>query len=239
MLCGERIARRRLSDEVLDRLLSMIERREIEPGGKFPSERALMSRFGVGRPAIREALQTLSQLGLVRIQQGERSRLLQPDASPVFEQFDRSVRNLLKASPETREHFRDARLVFESGVVRLATERAGEDDLRRLDECLAAQKQALGDPARFIAADIAFHTALAKATHNPILVTTAQSLLAWIFEFFPRLLRAPGTEKLTLEEHRAIAEAVRKRDMEAAAAALTRHLKRMHPLYGGTADSPY
>lgn len=227
----ERIVRRKLSDEVLDRLLSMIERREVAPGGFLPSERELMRRFGVGRPAVREAVQALAQLGLVQVQQGGRTRLLEPGASPVFGQLDRNVRHLLKASPETREHFRDARLVFETGVVRLAAERATPEDLRRIREALDAQRGAVGDPARFISADIAFHRALAAATHNPVLEATADSLLAWIFEFFPRLLRAPGTEPVTLSEHEAIVEEIGKGRPDGAAEALTRHLNRTHPLY--------
>ncbi len=226
----DRIVRRKLSDEVLDRLLSMMERRELTPGDPLPSERDLSERFGVGRPAVRQALQTLAQLGLVQIQQGERTRLLPPAASPVFEQFDRNVRHLLKASPEMREHFRDARLVFEGGVVRLAAERASAEDLRAIELALEEQRAADG-PARFIQADISFHRTLAAATHNPVLAATAESLLAWIFEFFPRLLRAPGTEQLTLTEHAAIVERLRKRDADGAAAAMTRHLNRTHPLY--------
>jgi DNA-binding FadR family transcriptional regulator len=227
----DRIVRRKLSDEVLDRLLSMIERRELAPGDALPAERELAGRFGVGRPAVRQALQALEQLGLVQIQQGERSRLLAPTTSPVFEQFDRNVRHLLKASPETREHFRDARLVFETGVVRLAAERATEDNLREMEAALAEQRRSVGDPARFIRADVAFHRALAAATHNPVLAATAESLLAWIFEFYPRLLRAPGTEPLTLSEHAEIVKELRKRNADGAAHALAKHLRRTNPLY--------
>jgi DNA-binding GntR family transcriptional regulator len=64
-----------------------------------------------------------------------------------------------------------------------------------------------------------------------VLVATAESLLAWIFDLFPRLLRAPGTEPLTLAEHAAIVEELQRRNPEGAAAALARHLNRTHPLY--------
>ena len=61
----DRIIRRKLSDQVLDRLRDMILSGEVKPGDPLPSERSLMERFGVGRPAVREALQALHQNGLI------------------------------------------------------------------------------------------------------------------------------------------------------------------------------
>lgn len=55
----EPIKRRKLSHEVRDRLLDMIQTGELKEGDKMPSEHDLMERYGVGRPAVREALQAL------------------------------------------------------------------------------------------------------------------------------------------------------------------------------------
>ena len=60
----DRIVRRKLSDEVFDRLKAFIAWGELQPGDEMPSERDLMEQFGVGRPAIREAMQQLSNMGL-------------------------------------------------------------------------------------------------------------------------------------------------------------------------------
>ena len=65
------IQRRKLSDSVQDRVLSMIKSGDLAPGSPLPSERELMSSFAVGRPAIREALQNLQRMGLVEIRHGE------------------------------------------------------------------------------------------------------------------------------------------------------------------------
>ena len=58
------IRKRKLSDEVTERLLLLFESGEIKPGDEMPSERELMKRFRVGRPAVREALQSLERLGI-------------------------------------------------------------------------------------------------------------------------------------------------------------------------------
>ena len=71
---AEPIARRKLSREVLDRLLSRIRAGEFPAGTWLPSERELMQAYGVGRPAVREALQSLERMGLLAIVHGEGAR---------------------------------------------------------------------------------------------------------------------------------------------------------------------
>ena len=85
---SEPIVRRKLSDEVFVRLKRMITSGELQPGDEMPSERELMERFGVGRPAIREAMQALSSMGLVAISHGERAKVLQLTAQSIFRQVD-------------------------------------------------------------------------------------------------------------------------------------------------------
>src|SRR3546814_19280946 len=71
---NEPIVRRKLADEVFDRLKAMIVSGERSPGESLPSERELMARLGVGRPAIRDAMPALAPPGLATIRHGERAR---------------------------------------------------------------------------------------------------------------------------------------------------------------------
>ncbi len=227
----ERIRRRKLSDEILDRLLQLIEEGEVEPGGFLPSERELMTRFGVGRPAIREALQALAAMGITQIQHGERSRRVSLGPRAILEQIDRSVRYMLQTSPELRGPLREARLSFEVGMVRLAARNARDKDVAALRTALERQRAARGDAALFVAADVAFHNAIASISGNPIYAAVSQALLQWVFELSPRLLRAPGVEELTLREHGAVLHAIASQDEDRAARALAAHLLRSNPLY--------
>jgi DNA-binding FadR family transcriptional regulator len=228
---SEKIRRRKLSDEILDRLLQLIEQGEVEPGGFLPSERDLMARFGVGRPAIREALQALAAMGIIQIQHGERSRRVSLGPQTVLEQIDRSVRYLLQTSPELRDHLREARLSFEAGMVRLAARNAKSSDILSLMTALKRQRAVRGDAARFVAADIAFHNAIAAVSGNPIYVAVSQALLQWVFELYPRLLRVPGVEDVTLQEHESVLNAIAAHDEDLAARTLEAHLLRSSPLY--------
>ena len=85
------IVRRKLSDEVFDRLKALITSGELQPGDAMPSERDLMERFGVGRPAIREGMQQLSNMGLLTISHGERAKVRYPTAKSLLQQVDAAL----------------------------------------------------------------------------------------------------------------------------------------------------
>lgn len=120
----DKIVRRKLSDQVFERLREMIVRSELAPGDPMPSERELMQRFGVGRPAVREAMQSMHKQGLITISQGERSRVSELSADLAFRQMDVVARMLLSASSDNLEHLKEARRLFEVGMVTIATRTA-------------------------------------------------------------------------------------------------------------------
>lgn len=227
----ETIVRRKLADEVFERLLKLLESGELRPGDPVPSERELMRRFGVGRPVVREALQRLATLGVIEIQHGQRARLTQMAPATVLETVDRTVRHLLEQSPEARESLREARLLFELGMVRIAARKAGESDLVALRDAWEAQAAVKGQPVEFVAADIRFHQSIAAVSRNPVFTAVSAALLQWLFERYPDLLRVPGVDDLTLGEHARILEAISAHDEEAAAQSMLRHLSRADPRY--------
>ena len=138
----EPIAKRKLSHDVLDRLLHRINNGEFPTGSLLPSERQLMEGFRVGRPAIREALQELQRMGLVVITQGDGARSVAPTARTMLDQIAGTARHILTTTPGSLEHLKEARLFFELGVARQAAARASEADVRRLRACIDEQRQA-------------------------------------------------------------------------------------------------
>jgi DNA-binding FadR family transcriptional regulator len=121
--------------------------------------------------------------------------------------------------------------MFEAAMVRLAAAKATEEEIAALGESLAAQQAAANDPALFIRRDIAFHTAIARISGNPVFSAVSEALLGWLFEFSPRQLRVSAAEELTLSEHSAILDAISAHDAESAVFALRAHLTRANPLY--------
>ena len=223
---SDKIVRKKLSDQVLEKLREMIISRELATGDYLPSERALMERFGVGRPAVREALQSLHNSGLISISHGERSRVNAIDASTVLSQSDDVARMVLSAAPDNLEHLKHARQMFELGMIRVAAQNATVEDVADLRAIQDEQISHRDDPTAFIEADMRFHNRLARITGNPIIVSVSEAMLGWLFEYHVNLLHWSGKEEVTLSEHAEMIDLIEKHDVEGAVKTMERHLTR-------------
>jgi DNA-binding FadR family transcriptional regulator len=233
------IEHRKLSHEVLDRLVQAIESGEFPPGSRLPAERELMTRYGIGRPAIREAMQSLQQMGLIRISHGARAQVIQPEAETIIGRMSDAMFQLLTNNPRGLDELKEARLLFETGLVRIATARCNPEALAllrgRLDDCHASRGH--GAEA-FIAADMAFHRQIAEISGNSFVAAACQGMLDWLSRFKRSLVSAKGAEDLTLEEHARIVEAMAAGDAAAAAQAMSDHLSRANALYSTLLKEP-
>src|SRR5215475_11264578 len=159
---AEAIQRRKLYQDVLERLMQRIGSGAILPGAQLPSERELMEEYGVGRPAVREALQTLERSGIVEILHGERARVVVPTAERLVAQIAGGAMHLLRSQPDSLEHLKDARLFLETGTARMAAERATDEQVAGLRLAIARQRAAMADVDQFLERDMAFHREIAS-----------------------------------------------------------------------------
>lgn len=224
------IVRRKLSHDVFERLLEGINTGEFPRGSLLPSERQLMERFQVGRPAIREALQDLQRMGLVVITHGEGARLVEPTAQSVLDQIAVTVHHVL-ASSQNLAHLKDARNFFEVGMARLAAARATREDVEALTEIIARMEASKDEFQTFMKHDMAFHRRIAEITANPVFVAVSEALLQWLSRYHVGELRKVGREARTLDEHRHIVQRIAAHDVEGAAAAMLQHQTRAADLY--------
>ncbi|QHQ36296.1 transcriptional regulator NanR [Algicella marina] len=230
----EKIVRLKLSEQVLERLREMIRSGELSPGDYMPSERALMERFSVGRPAVREALQALHTQGLITISHGERSKVNELSANLVLDQSDMVANILLDAVPANLEHLKEARRMFELGIVRTAAERATEEDVVTLRKLLAEQESQLTgdlDVRSFIEADMAFHTAIANILANPVVTAASSAMLRWLQEYHTALLHWSGNEQTTLNEHARLIDRIAANDPDGAVDEMRSHLDRSRNMF--------
>lgn len=228
---SETIQRRKLYQEVHDRLMERIRSGAIPPNSQLPSERELMEEYGVGRPAVREALQALQRSGIVEIVHGERARVVVPTAERLMSQIAGGAMHLLRSQPGTLDHLKEVRLFLEMGTARMAAERATEEDIARLRLAVARHRASMVDLERFIELDMAFHREIASISGNPIFPAIVEAMFGWASEYYQSLVRAPGAEALTLAEHERIVDAIAARDPAGAASAMHAHLSRANALY--------
>jgi DNA-binding FadR family transcriptional regulator len=224
------IRRRKLYEEVVSRLETLIHEEELKPGDPLPSERELMQHFRVGRPAIREALFALQRMGLVVVTNGERPRISSPTPRTLLSELSGAAR-LMISKPEGMRHFQQARALFECALAEEAARVATRADVLALEKALAANKRAIGDDARFLQTDVAFHLDIATIPRNPIYLALHEAIVEWLVDQRNVSLRRAGTDELAYKSHRNIFEAIKARDDTAAGQAMRRHLDEIADRY--------
>jgi len=224
------IRRRKLYEEVVARLEELIHSEQLKPGEVLPSERDLMLQFGVGRPAIREALFALSRMGLVEVANGERARVSSPTPRTLLDELSGAAR-LMLSKPEGVHYFQEARTLFESALAEEAARVATRADMLALERSLQANKRAIGDPVRFQQTDVAFHLAIASIPRNSIYLALHEAIVEWLNEQRSVSLRRLGVDELAYASHRKLFEAIKEKKPDLARQTMRCHLEEISELY--------
>lgn len=225
------IVQKSISEQVAQRLLTMIRSGLLKPGQQLPPERELAAMLGVGRPAVREAIRGLALLGLLRIRQGEGTFVGKLETRELLEPLEM----IIDLNAGTLEALFDARLIIETGVAALAATHMAEEELERLNRNVEDEARLLSDPAAFAAADVEFHEAIIEACDNPFLQSIAGSLYMLGKKSRTITSRIPATLERSLQDHRDILVALKARDPQRAADAMRTHLIRVRDAYRGAA----
>lgn len=236
----ERTSRDPLAIEVTRRLLDYLLAGGIRPGDRLPPERKLADAFGVGRTILREALKSLTVLGLVEVRQGDGNYL----RSTETEFLPRAIEWGLLLGAKTTRDLVDARTVLEVAIVAMTAERMDDDAVARLDGHIA-DMEAASDVATFVAADVAFHRTIVEATRNETLQQIMTNMLSLLKVWGSRVMEVERHYDEIVAQHRAIRDALARRDGNAASLAMEQHLadvrRRLEqtlPEVGATADEP-
>ena len=225
------LSRRKLGDMVEEGLLKLLQNGRLQPGDKLPSERELMTLFGVGRPAIREAMQSLQRRGLIEIRHGERPNVAKPSFDRTLSELSETMRHVLQHSENSMVHLKEARLLFETQMARIAATRRTEADLAAIALILERQSACLSGSPEFLDLDGLFHEAIARVSGNPVFRSLSRALFSWLSVFHSDQVRRPGLEGLTVSEHHAILDAIITGDPQLAETRMAEHLNRASTLY--------
>lgn len=216
----------RLHEQISAMLAADIVGERIAPSDEFPSADAIAQRFGVSRTVARETIQTLSMIGLVRVQQGKRPEILSPDEwdvlSPVLQQ---ALRDEKMAGSVVSELYQ-VRLLLEPAAAAWTAEGADEQTHARLVK-QAHQMQVLAcdeSLANFLAMDREFHNDIARCSGNRVLAAVRRDISAVLATLWSLSeLDQPGMETAA-GHHKAIAGAIARREPEVAKQAMEDHL---------------
>ncbi|GEO84841.1 MULTISPECIES: FadR/GntR family transcriptional regulator [Alphaproteobacteria] len=211
---------RRLYRQVADQIRALIAAGELVVGQRLPAERDLAERFGVSRPTVREALIVLEVEGYIQIRMGSGVYIAKrPAAVPVTLPAD---------EVDGPFEILQARCIVESAIAEEAARHASPEGIAQLDEMLARMEASFEQPERAIAADLAFHAAIADMIGNAALHHVISLLIdkrtSPYFEKLASYFEGPHTWQRAAEEHKAIRDAIAAGDPPAAREAMRRHL---------------
>lgn len=213
------IKREPVATQVARRLVDHILSGEMEPGTRMPSERQLAEAFGVGRSAIREALKSLSLIGLIDVRQGDGTYLRSADSALLPEVIEWG---LLLGEKRTMDLV-EARQELEVVIAGLAAQRRTDEDLTELRAIMARMADA-PTPAAFVDADVAFHLRLAEAAGNSVLRDIHSSVQALLRAWIARVISVSGADGPSYLEHVPILVAIEAGDVPAAQATMNAHM---------------
>lgn len=215
---------KKVSSQIAEQIRNSILAGEFAPGEKLPPERELAEMFGVSRPSVREALNMLASSGLVMSYQGGGTVVM----SLVETASGNPLSELIRTQQERALDVIEVRKGMESWTAYYAAERALPEDIRRMDEILAAMETNLAELKPSEDLDANFHILIARSTHNIVWLHLMQNLFDAMKEFQQGVWRAVYLTRedhhLLYRHHRDIFEAVRAHDPDRARLAMSTHL---------------
>lgn len=219
-----RIAVQKASAVLAADLRERILAHEIHEGAVLPNERELAEAAGLSRASVREALRMLEVEGLITTRQGRNggSAAKRPTREAVVKSVNMFIRGqniLFRSLLETRE-------AIEPACARLAALHRTESDVAELESLHASLEMAYADIPEFLDANLRWHLAVVRASHNELLI-------AFILAISDALHAGTDLENFNSDEvrrtvlraHRRVTDAISEGDGDAAWRRMGRHVR--------------
>lgn len=217
-------SKKRVYQTIVEHIKSAIENRDLLPGDKLPSERALATKLSVSRTSIKEAFSVLQSAGLLEVRHGSGAVLLNDNSEDIIMKMNMIIR---KDSINIVE-LMELRQAIECEAASLAAIRSTSDDIVKLET--SYNKLAKAVSANNIAAneDLDFHMCIARSARNLLFIEVmymlSDRLLLALRDSRTETIKQPGKSEVILKEHAEIFEAIKERNPKMARQAMNKHL---------------
>ncbi|HEY3208919.1 MAG TPA: FadR/GntR family transcriptional regulator [Actinomycetota bacterium] len=218
----EPIERRKVYEQVAERLLTEIADRRLKPGDRLPPERVLAEAYRVGRSSVREALRMLESRGLIR-SMGHGAFKVADYGNPL----NQSLGLLLSLRDGDLLELYEVRRIMEVEAAGLAAARRTEEDLARMRSAIDEMVLGLSSRERYIGADVDFHLAIARATGNRIASHMMDAVRDVMRRALSSIYSIPGSPERSTEQHRRIFKAISAGEPDEARKQMREHLLRV------------
>jgi DNA-binding FadR family transcriptional regulator len=216
----------RLSDQIAEKLETMIAEGSLMPGEKLPAERELAHRLEVSRPSLREAIQKLNSKGLLTTRHGGGTYVCESLEPSCVE----PLIALLSDMPESRYDVLEIRHALEGTAAYYAALRGTSEDKDKIKRCFEKMIKNHGspDPMDEARSDAAFHLSIVEASHNVVLLHVMRGLFTLlqssISHNLDKLYTLPRVFEPLSNQHERLMNATIEGDAERARQAAQEHL---------------
>ena len=220
----QRVKPSTVSQKIVQQIKQLIKDGKLKPGEQLPPERAFAELLGVGRPSLRQALNTLETLGFLEIR--KRQGVFVKNVTSVI--VADPLRLILKEDKRVLPQLYEIRKDVELSAAFLAASRRTEADLVAIETPILRMESDAQHGSFTIADDLSVHLSIAGATHNFLRV----HLLQYIFDLSSDILSSvldglsedPAHMPLLCRHHRQVFEAIAAGDPDRARATMQTHL---------------
>jgi len=213
------MVRRLRSQELVESIIDLIDRRGLGPGDPMPPEPKLMAEFGAARNSVREALRTLQALGIVEIRHGHGTFVGDASMTTLSPSLLFRTRARSRGDLSGLRDLMQVRQILETELTTQVAARRDEGLLRELDACVARMRE----PATSAEADREFHELICAAAGNELALELVR--LFWdVYRKTESMIGAPTSPPDALvAKHRGITDAIRSGDPAGIADAVNHH----------------
>lgn len=219
------VKKQRLYKEIIQSLMEYIEKNELNPGERLPSERNLAELLAVSRTTVKEAISVLEANGIVHIRQGVGIFLTASDT----DQLQKDVHEILGNQKGRFLELIELRQSIEGDAAYYAAKRITESQKEKLT--IYYQKLALVEQAgeAGIQEDLQFHMAIAEASNNALMVEMmrliSQRVEVFLIQNRPETLEEVEQIQQVMNEHNLIYNSIMNGAPEQAKQAMWSHLQ--------------
>ena len=217
----QRVRVTRASDEIVAQFRQALFEGRLRPGDRLGSEIALAKKFGVSRVSMRDALRTLEASGIVEIRVGARGGVRAAHGDPGH--FADALAVQLALVGVTPVEALDTERGIEWIAAELAASNATPEDLRQLDRLLEEARGLVDQPVAFAESSVAFHAAVAEASHNRVIIVTLTAIRGVIRQLHVTSTTPARTESV-LGYHERILDALHRHDQGEAGRLMQHHI---------------
>ena len=161
----EPVQKQKVPEIIINRFKALIDSGEISPGDKLPTERELSGMLNVSRPSLREALRTLSLLGILENTPGRGTFLKSSPSQWPIEPFI-----IISLESGNLLNILEARHELEIIVAGLAAQRRNTSDLNQMKRALDQMENSIKNIEAYMNSELLFHKAITKASKNPVII---------------------------------------------------------------------